>query len=54
MSLGNPGVGERQGGSGVLQSMGRRVGHDLVTEQQQLPAEPQGKPSLGVTKGNRE
>ena len=31
----------------------QRVGRDLVTEQQQLPAEPQQKPSLGVIRGNR-
>ena len=40
------GIGDRWGhGNGMLQSMGlQRVGHDLVTEQQQLTTGPQGNP----------
>ena len=45
-------VRDREAWSATVPGL-QRVRHDLVTEQQQLPAEPQGKPSLGVIKGNK-
>ena len=45
-------VRDREAWSATVHGL-QRVRHDLVTEQKQLPAEPQGKPSLGVIKGNK-